>query len=152
MTISVRFDSFKKIKEHFLRLSQGMKEATRDTAKTLIVRAERLAKERIKSPSRKPNMGKGNYFRSIRSDFIAGDGSFTGKLKSNSPVAGILEFGSRPHIIRGNKLLFWPGAKHPTKEVKHPGTPAFRVLGDATEEAVVDMDKVFAAAIKRKLF
>ena len=152
MAIFIRFDSFEKIKQHFRNLSQGMKEATRDTARALIVRAERLAKDRVRSTSRKPQMGKGNYFRSIKSDFLDGDGSFTGKLESNSPVAGILEFGSRPHIIRpkGNKLLFWPGAKHPVKEVKHPGTAAFRVLGDATQEAVEDIGKIFDSALKRK--
>ncbi|MBC8287649.1 MAG: hypothetical protein H8E42_09290 [Nitrospinae bacterium] len=125
-----------------------MKEATRETARTLMLNAERLAKDRVRSPSRKPNMGKGNYFRSIKSEFQ--DGGFSGKLESNSPIAGIIEFGSRPHIIRGNKLLFWPGAKHPVKEVKHPGTPAFRVLGDATEEAAEDTGKIFESALKRK--
>jgi hypothetical protein len=45
MPISTRFDSFEKIKTHLLKLSQAMKEATRDTARTLIVRAENLAKE-----------------------------------------------------------------------------------------------------------
>ena len=95
-------------------------------------------------------MGKGNYFRSINSKFLDGDGLFTGKLESNSPVAGIIEFGSRPHIIRGKKLLFWPGAKYPVKEVKHPGTPAFRLLGDATEEVVEDTLNIFESALKRK--
>ena len=72
MAIYVRFDSFEKIKEHFLRLSQGMKEAPRDTARMLFVRAERLAKERVRSTTRKPQMGKGNYFQSIKSDFLDG--------------------------------------------------------------------------------
>ena len=152
MAIYVRIDSFEKIKKHFLRLSQGMKEATRDTARTLIVRAERLAKERVRSTTRKPQMGRGNYFQSIKSYFLDGGGFFTGKLESSSAVAEILEFGSRPHIIRpkSNKLLFWPGAKHPAKEVKHPGTAAFRVLGDATQEAVEDIGKIFESALKRK--
>lgn len=150
MAISIHFDSFEKIKLHIQRLSQGMKEATQETARRLMSRAERLAKDRVRSPSRKPNMGKGNYFRSIKSEFQGGD--FSGKLESNSPIAGIIEFGSRPHIIRpkGNKLLFWPGAKHPVKEIKHPGTPAFRVLGDATEEATEDTGKILESALKRK--
>ncbi|MBT5551701.1 MAG: hypothetical protein HOJ79_14620 [Nitrospina sp.] len=152
MSISIRFDSVEKIKTHLLILSQGMKEATRDTARALIVRAENLAKGRVRSPSRKPKMGKGNYFRSIKFQFLDGDGAFTGKLESNSSVAAIMEFGSRPHIIRpkGNKLLFWPGANHPVKEVKHPGTPAFEVLGEATEEAVEDTSKILERALARK--
>lgn len=148
--MAIRFESFEKIKAHFLHLSQSVKEATRETARTLIVRAEGLAKDRVRSTTRKPDMGKGNYFRSIKSDFL--DGSFTGKLQSNSPVAGIIEFGSRPHIIRpkGNNFLFWPGAKHPVQEVKHPGTPAFRVLGEATKEAAEDVENIFESALKRK--
>jgi hypothetical protein len=153
MAILIRFDSFTKIKNHLLNLSRGVKEATRDTARSLVTHSERLAKERVRSTTRKPQMGKGNYFRSIKSVFLDGDGSFAGKLESDSRIAGIIEFGSQPHIIRpkGDKVLFWPGAKFPVKEVKHPGTPAFRVLGDATEEAVEDTGKVFESALKRKI-
>jgi hypothetical protein len=152
MAISIRFDSFETIKAHLVKLSQGVKEATRETSRLLILHAEHLAKDRIHSKSRRPQMGKGNYFRSIKTDFLVGDGSFTGKLESNSPVAGIIEFGSRPHIIRpkDNKILFWPGAKFPVKEVKHPGTPAFRVLGDATEEAVEESGKILETVLNRK--
>ncbi|GIO36205.1 hypothetical protein J41TS12_10660 [Paenibacillus antibioticophila] len=37
---------------------------------------------------------------------------------------GILEEGSKPHIIRpkNKKALYWKGAAHPVKAVKHPGT------------------------------
>ncbi|BFH66250.1 hypothetical protein J27TS7_10960 [Paenibacillus dendritiformis] len=37
---------------------------------------------------------------------------------------GILEEGSKPHIIRpkDKKALYWSGAKHPVRAVKHPGT------------------------------
>lgn len=152
MAIFLRFDSFEKISTHFQQLAKGVKNAVRDTARTLIIRAERLAKDRVRSTTRKPNMGQGNYFRSIKSSFIDGQGSFTSKLESNSPVAKIIEFGSRPHIIRpkGNKLLYWPGAKHPVKQIKHPGTPAFRVLGEATEEAGEDTGKIFESVLKRK--
>lgn len=153
MSITIHFDSFEKIKNYLLSLSRGLKNATRDTAKTLIVCAGRIAKERVRSTSKKPNMGRGIYFRSIKSKFRDDGGSFIGKLESNSPIAGIIEFGSRPHIIRpkGNKLLFWSGARHPVKEVKHPGTPAFKVLGNATEEAVEERAKVFESAIRRKI-
>jgi hypothetical protein len=34
-----------------------------------------------------------------------------------------IEFGSLPHIIRpkDKQALFWKGAEHPVKEVRHPG-------------------------------
>lgn len=150
MAILLRFDSFKRLETHLKQLAVGFKSAVHDTARALILRAERLAKERVRSATRKPKMGKGHYFRSIKSSFL--EGSFTGKLETDSSVAGIIEFGSRPHIIRSgkNKSLFWPGAKHPVKEIKHPGTPAFRVLGKATEESAEDIGKALEFALKRK--
>lgn len=37
---------------------------------------------------------------------------------------GILEEGSKPHVIRAKnkKALYWKGASHPVKALKHPGT------------------------------
>lgn len=36
------------------------------------------------------------------------------------------QFGTRPRVLKpvNAKALFWPGAKHPVKSVKHPGIPA----------------------------
>jgi hypothetical protein len=35
-----------------------------------------------------------------------------------------VEFGTKPHTItaKNAKALYWPGAAHPVKSVKHPGT------------------------------
>ena len=152
MSLFFKFDSFEKIKKLFKDLSTGMKNATRETGRLLINEAEQLAKDRVRSPSRKPGKGRGPYFQSIHSSFKGGKVSFTGSLESDSPIAGVIEFGSRPHIIRpkNNKLLFWPGARHPVKEVKHPGTPAFRVLGDAVEEASLQTGEIFEKALKKQ--
>ena len=151
MSIMVRFESFKKIKTWFKNLSVGMKDAVRDTGRQLTIQAEKIAKERIRTPSRKPGKREGEYFQSIQSEFKEGSISFTGSLKSESALAGIIEFGSRPHIIRakGNKLLFWPGATHPVKEVMHPGTPAFRVLGDAVEDASLQEKEKLEQVLKK---
>ena len=152
MSLFFKFDSFEKIKKLFKDLSTGMKNATRETGRLLINEAEQLAKDRVRSPSRKPGKGSVPYFQSIHSSFKGGKVSFTGSLESDSPIAGVIEFGSRPHIIRpkNNKLLFWPGARHPVKEVKHPGTPAFRVLGDAVEEASLQTGEIFEKALKKQ--
>ena len=152
MPLIFKFDSFEKIKKLFKDLSTGMKNATRETGRLLINEAEQLAKDRVRSPSRKPGKGSVPYFQSIHSSFKGGKVSFTGSLESDSPIAGVIEFGSRPHIIRlkNNKLLFWPGAKYPVKEVKHPGTPAFQVLGDAVEEASLQTGEIFEKALKKQ--
>ena len=59
--------------------------------------------------------------------------SIVSKSTSNQAIVGtdviyaaILQFGGKtsPHIIKpkNKKALFWPGAKHPVKSVKHPGS------------------------------
>ena len=138
MALTIRFNSMEKIGSWFKNMSRSLNSAVRDTGLMLTHEAENNAKERILSSKRKPGKGTGGYFRSIRSDFKHGSVSYTGTLKSHSPIADVIEFGSRPHIIRprDSKFLFWFGAKHPVKEVNHPGTPSFRVLGDAVENAV----------------
>jgi phage virion morphogenesis protein len=45
---------------------------------------------------------------------------------TNVIYAAIHQFGGKtaPHVIKpkNKKALFWPGAKHPVKSVKHPGS------------------------------
>lgn len=47
----------------------------------------------------------------------------------------LLEKGTKPHEIRPKtkKALFWPGASHPVKRVKHPGTKAYAVVGPTVD-------------------
>lgn len=42
----------------------------------------------------------------------------------NVNYAKDVEFGTSPHIIRARntKALYWPGARHPVRQVNHPGT------------------------------
>lgn len=54
------------------------------------------------------------------------------------PTARFVVGGTRPHLIlpRTKRALFWPGAGHPVRQVRHPGTapndfPA-RAVGRAT--------------------
>lgn len=59
------------------------------------------------------------------------------EVGSKVPYARILEEGSPPHEIRPRtkRALAWPDGAHPVKRVRHPGTPAFRVLRRALEAA-----------------
>ena len=67
---------------------------------------------------------------------------------SNIKYARMVEEGTRPHTIRakGKKALYWNGAKHPTKCVRHPGSKAKPYLIPAFEsekEAIVkDIKKI----------
>ena len=67
---------------------------------------------------------------------------------SNIKYARIVEEGSRPHTIRprGKKALYWKGAKHPVKSVRHPGSKAKPYLIPAFEKEkevlIKDLKKV----------
>ena len=55
---------------------------------------------------------------------------------SNLKYAPMVEFGTRPHIIRAKnkKALYWKGATHPVKKVNHPGSKAKPYLIPAFEK------------------
>ena len=57
---------------------------------------------------------------------------------SNLKYAPMVEFGTRPHIIRAKnkKALYWKGAAHPVKQVNHPGSKAKPYLIPAFEKEI----------------
>jgi hypothetical protein len=67
---------------------------------------------------------------------------------SNIKYARGVEEGTKPHIIRakGKKALYWKGAKHPVKSVRHPGSRAKPFLIPAFEKEkevlIRDLEKV----------
>ena len=67
---------------------------------------------------------------------------------SNIKYARGVEEGTRPHIIRakGKKALYWKGAKHPVKSVRHPGSRAkpFLIPAFEKEKEVImkDLEKI----------
>ena len=67
---------------------------------------------------------------------------------SNIKYARGVEEGTRPHTIRAKnkKALYWKGAKHPVKSVRHPGSRAKPFLMPAFEKEkeviIKDLEKV----------
>ena len=67
---------------------------------------------------------------------------------SNIKYARGVEEGTRPHIIKAKnkKALYWKGAKHPVKSVRHPGSKAKPFLIPAFEREkevlIKDLEKV----------
>ena len=67
---------------------------------------------------------------------------------SNIKYARGVEEGTRPHAIRAKnkKALYWKGAKHPVKSVRHPGSRAKPFLIPAFEKEkevlIRDLEKV----------
>lgn len=67
---------------------------------------------------------------------------------SNIKYARGVEEGTRPHTIRAKnkKALYWKGAKHPVKSVRHPGSKAkpFLIPAFEREKEVImkDLEKI----------
>ena len=87
-----------------------------------------------------------------------------GRLKAvisphNAPYAIFVHEGTQPHIIEPvtKKALFWKGALHPVKRVKHPGTKAnpFMTRGldksmdNVNKELKHEVDKIIAILAKQ---
>lgn len=84
-------------------------------------------------------------------------------IGTDRKYAAIHQLGGRtpPRIIRAKpgSALFWPGAAHPVKEVKHPGSkiparPFFPFLGrrgKPTRRAVAEMNAVLKKRLAKKI-
>ena len=67
---------------------------------------------------------------------------------SNIKYARMVEEGTRPHNIRakGKRALYWQGARHPVKSIRHPGSKAKPYLipsFESEKEAIIkDIKKI----------
>ncbi|MBV4447442.1 MAG: hypothetical protein LKF87_03805 [Clostridium tyrobutyricum] len=71
----------------------------------------------------------------IHCDATMNNNQITISLSHGVEYGGILEDGSKPHIIRpkDKKALYWKGADHPVKLVHHPGTKKYATVGPTME-------------------
>ena len=152
MSISIEFKNLSQVEAFQTNLSEAMQEVFAETADAIIFSATEAAREQVRSESRKPNSPTGRYLQSIHSESVKTQFQVIGHVASNHPQAEVLEFGSRPHVIeaKDKKTLFWPGASFPVKKVNHPGTPAFRVLGSAVEEALQNAERIVHQKLVQK--
>jgi Bacteriophage HK97-gp10, putative tail-component len=68
---------------------------------------------------------------------------------TDDPRGEMLEKGTAPHeiVARNAGALYWPGARHPVKRVRHPGTRARPWLVPAYEDARDAAGAAFGAAV-----
>ena len=78
----------------------------------------------------------GHAIQGLHGDAKMNDGEITISLSHGVEYGGILEEGSKPHIIRpkNKKALYWKGADHPVKLVHHPGTKKYATVGPTMEK------------------
>lgn len=88
---------------------------------------------------------KGTLRRSITSRVEQGGNR--GVIGTNLGYAVIVHEGSRPHVItpRRAKALYWRGARHPVRRVRHPGTRANRFFPRAANSSRAAVERELAA-------
>lgn len=71
-------------------------------------------------------------------------GNSRAEVGTQDPVGLFVEKGTRAHIIapRDKKALFWAGARHPVREVHHPGTAANPFMQRALDKAGPEIDRI----------
>lgn len=108
----------------------------------LIVEAEGKREAPVKS---------GNLRRTITSRVE--DGGNRGIVGTNARYARAVHDGSRPHTIRPTnaKALYWKGAKHPVKSVRHPGTRANPFFERAIDNSRSRVEQELASLYNQKL-
>jgi hypothetical protein len=65
--------------------------------------------------------------------------------------APYVQFGTRPHVIlpKNKKALYWPGAEHPVRMVKHPGTKPNQFMERIIGRAQPEINTVFGNALSK---
>lgn len=134
-------------------IAQALHEAAEETGEALVQEAFRIARARVLSRTQRPFFGTGRYFSSLGIASRKTPGQVQGVLSTRSAIGPIIEFGSRPHLIRprARRALFWPGGPHPVKAVRHPGTPAYRVLSEAALQAGEQAEELYRKALNEKI-
>ena len=72
-----------------------------------------------------------------------------GKVESTVGYGVFVHEGTSPHIIRPvkKKALYWKGAAHPVKLVRHPGTKANPFMKRGAERSEIGVQGLFSKAI-----
>ena len=63
----------------------------------------------------------------------------------NVKYAGFVHDGTSPYTIRprSKKALYWQGAKHPVKSVRHPGIKANPFMEKGGLKSITEIRKIF---------
>lgn len=79
--------------------------------------------------------------------------SVAGEVYSKLPYAIYMEMGTSAHVIeaRNKKALYWKGARHPVKRVRHPGTRAYGFMRGGFEAGKTRSQEAMRFAVARAL-
>lgn len=77
----------------------------------------------------------GNARSGLHAGVEVGRNRYTLFLAHGVDYGVFLELGTPPHLIKpkNKKALFWEGAAHPVKQVIHPGSKSYAIIGPTAE-------------------
>ena len=128
----IRIDSsdLNKFSVYLGKLSQEVEE---DVKKVIKNSAFNIQREAISNLTNNKSVDTGHLRRGISTDIKGFEATVH---TSNIKYAVMVEKGTRAHIIKAKnkKALYWKGASHPVKAVRHPGSKAKPFLIPAFEK------------------
>ena len=118
--IKINADELNKFSVEIPKLYEKNEALVRQTVKNSAFNIQKNAKANL---TKNKSVDTGHLRRGISTD-IKGLGATI--HTSNIKYAPGVEYGTKAHIIRAKnkKALYWKGAKHPVKQVNHPGSKA----------------------------
>ena len=118
--IKVNVDELNKFSVELVKLSDETEDNVKKVVKNSAFNIEKNAKSNL---TKNKSVDTGHLRRGISTDIKGLEATIH---TSNIKYAPGVEYGTRAHIIRpkNKKFLYWKGAKHPVKQVNHPGSRA----------------------------
>ena len=128
--IKINADELNKFSVEVIKLSNEIEEDVKKVVKNSALNIEENAKSNL---TKNKSVATGHLRRGISTDIKGLEATIH---TSNIKYASMVEYGTKAHIIRpkNKRFLYWKGAKHPVKQVNHPGSKAKPYLVPAFEK------------------
>ena len=128
--IKVDVNDLNEFSVKILKLSQ---EAEENVKKVVKNSAFKIQKEAISNLTKNKSVATGHLRRAVSTDIKSLEATVH---TSNVKYAIMVEKGTKAHLIKpkNKKMLYWKGASHPVRSVRHPGSRAKPFLEPAFEK------------------
>ena len=128
--IKVNVNDLNEFSVKILKLSQ---EAEENVKKVVKNSAFKIQKEAMSNLTKNKSVATGHLRRAVSTDIKGLEATVH---TSNVKYAIMVEKGTKAHLIKpkNKKMLYWKGASHPVRIVRHPGSRAKPFLEPAFEK------------------
>ncbi len=138
MSIKVQIKGLKELQAAFRKSPMVVGKEIQKAIATSVMMINRNTKQEVPVKT-------GTLRRGIRSKIS----SFRGTVESTLAYGICVHEGTSAHIIRPvkKKALYWKGAAHPVKSVRHPGTRANPFMKRGAEKSEGQVQAIFQKAV-----